>query len=88
VVDLVDTMLARGTGSDGELIVLLSGPSGRRELVWPPGYGVRTYRFGGDFDIVDPGGAAVHGEGDAIDRACLAGSPGDPDAVLLLAPRG
>lgn len=88
VVELEGAQLAGGFDDAGvRLLVWLNSPGGRIELVWPPGFGIRTYRFGiRNFDIVAVDGAVVYTEGDMIDRACLAGPREDPRAVVLLPP--
>jgi hypothetical protein len=88
IVELDDAELAGGLDDTGvQLLVWLDSPGGRIELVWPPGFGIRTYRFGTrNFDIVDLNGAVLYTEGDMIDRACLAGPREDPRAVVLLPP--
>jgi hypothetical protein len=51
----------------------------RRDVVWPPGYGAR---FTPGLEIVDPTGAIVLREGEAITKACGV----TDDGRLYLAP--
>lgn len=59
---------------------------GRSEIVWPPGFTARFYRFDSPFEILDANGLVVYRRGDTISGGCVAGSNNDPASVLLIDP--
>ena len=58
----------------------------RREIVWPPGYTARFYRFSSPFEVVDASGRVVYRQGDLIRGGCVAGPDNDPASILLIDP--
>lgn len=85
----------RGVGTSGAILAgdqgdprypWLDTPSGRQEIVWPPGYRARFYGFDGPFDVLDANGRVVYREGDAISGGCVAGPNDDPSLILRIDP--
>jgi hypothetical protein len=85
----------RGVGTSGAILAgdegdprytWLDTPGGRQEIVWPPGYSARFYRFDGPFDVLDATGRVVYREGDAISGGCVAGPNEDPASILRMDP--
>ncbi len=59
---------------------------GRHEIVWPPGFTARFYRFDSPFEILDANGLVVYRRGDSIIGGCVAGPNNDPASILLIDP--
>lgn len=67
-------------------VTWLDTPDGRREIVWPPGYTARFFRFNTPFEILDANGRVVYRRGDSISGGCVAGPSSDPASVLRIDP--
>ena len=83
-VGLTDAKLA-GDANDPR-VTWLDTPNGRQEIVWPPGYVARFFRFDGPFAIISPAGLVVFREGDQISGGCVAGPNSDPALILRIDP--